>query len=139
MVQSNHLYDYEAHHCVDHWVCSPSVHVIGALVLAFLMYSPTTAQIILLANHHIDRYANMLAFWRRGEKGINAEETYRYLFIWQDIKDKEGLDLTDAEMGEVIDAVMSGDFDSLIGITQADYDRFGGDLSQDPTEEDLSS
>lgn len=69
------------------------------------------AQVLMLAHYHIAHYAQMA-----GGRNVREDERLHYLGIWKGIRAKRGLDLAPFEQTEVLEAIESGDFDTMLGI-----------------------
>jgi hypothetical protein len=80
------------------------------------------ANIILVADKHIERYEGLL---RSESSNVRPGECAMYQRIWQSIKDKGGVvsALIPAERGELIDAVFSGSYDDILGIPEEYKDQ----------------
>jgi hypothetical protein len=79
-------------------------------------------KLIELADKHIALYAGRVEQQRVGRPGwknINVEETAAYLGLWTDAKQRmlAGEELTPPQLGEIQDAIESGDYDELLGMS----------------------
>lgn len=75
------------------------------------MYVLTAEKLLKLADKHIQLYERRLA---SGSPVVNAAKCHAYLIIWKSIKEKKGVDLSELERQEIVEALDSGEYDDLL-------------------------
>lgn len=73
--------------------------------------SPTTSQILRLADEHIRHYRRLIS---KSGMGVRAAECKTLLHLWENVKEKGGQNLSPQQMDELRDAVTSGDYDDIL-------------------------
>lgn len=71
----------------------------------------TPEQVCKIADKHITMYLNRI---KSKARHVNIVECQMYLSIWQGVKAKGGKELTHQELGELLDAISSGEFDDIL-------------------------
>lgn len=75
------------------------------------MADVTPEQIVKIADKHITWYQNLIA---KGGTGVRVAECRQYLTIWHGTKAKGGKGLSREQLGELHDAISSGEYDDIL-------------------------
>lgn len=80
------------------------------------MTTLTEDQLRKLTEAHIGHFRALIRRGYDGDKSVRMGECLRYVILWRSIQTKAYKGLTDREIGEIRDALTSGDYDELLGI-----------------------
>lgn len=75
----------------------------------------TPNQVERVAELHVRLYTTRVERAKAGSQGFNLAECEKYLRIWKSIVAKKGSNLNEEEVGEIVDAFESGDYDDIFG------------------------